>query len=320
MSRPRLVVTGATGHIGSRLIHALRPGEFDRVTLVDDLSTQRYASLMNLPAGVDFDFHEEDICEADLTRRFEGHDVVVHLAAITDAVSSVRIAERVHAVNWRGTERVAQACAQTGCRLVFTSTTSVYGQQDGRVDEDCPESLLRPQSPYADSKLRAERALQRLGAEGRLRFVTCRLGTIFGPSIGMRFHTAVNKFIWQACTGQPLTVWRTAMDQKRPYLDLDDAVAALRFVVAQGVFPNAVYNVVTRNATVTEIVDAIRDQVPQLRVTLVDEWTMNQLSYEVACEKFKALGFEFKGDLRTSIAQTLRLLAAATGWERQAVT
>jgi nucleoside-diphosphate-sugar epimerase len=320
MSRPRLVITGATGHIGSRLIHSLRPGEFDRVTLVDDLSTQRYASLMNLPTGVDFDFHQEDVCEADLTRRFEGHDVVIHLAAITDAVSSVRLAERVHAVNWRGTERVARACAETGCRLVFTSTTSVYGQQDGVVDEDCPESLLRPQSPYADSKLRAERAIERVGGEGRLRFVTLRLGTIFGPSVGMRFHTAVNKFIWQACTGQPLTVWRTAMDQKRPYLDLDDAVAALRFVVAEQAFPNAVLNVVTRNATVTEVVDAIRDKVPQLRVTLVDEWTMNQLSYEVACERFKGLGFEFHGDLRTSIGQTLRLLAAATGWDRQGVT
>jgi UDP-glucose 4-epimerase len=317
MSRPRLVLTGAAGHIGSGFIHSLRPGEFERVTLVDDLSTQRYPSLMNLPPGIDFAFHQEDICEADLARRFDGHDVVIHLAAITDAVSSVQIAERVHLVNWQGTERVAQACVATGCKLVFLSTTSVYGQQEGMVDEDCPEPLLRPRSPYADSKLRAEKVLARLGAEGRLHFVTCRFGTIFGPSIGMRFHTAVNKFIWQACTGQPLSVWRTAMDQKRPYLDLEDAVEALRFIVASGIFPNRIYNVLTLNATVTEIVDAIRAQVPHLSVTLVDEWTMNELSYEVSCERFKALGFEFRGDLRTSIARTLSLLAGATGWNRR---
>ena len=60
-----------------------------------------------------------------------------------------------------------------------------------------------------------------------LRFITCRFGTIFGTSIGMRFHTAVNKFCWQAVIGQPITVWRTALHQYRPYLDLKDAVKAI---------------------------------------------------------------------------------------------
>lgn len=320
MKRPtRLVVTGAAGHIGSRLIHSLRPGEFERVTLVDDLSTQRYASLMNLPAGIDFALHQEDVCTANLEQIFSGHDVIIHLAGITDATSSFHHPERVAAVNRGGTERVARACAAVGCRLAFVSTTSVYGKQSGLVDEDCPDELLRPQSPYAESKLAAESVLAALGEETGLRFMILRCGTIFGPSVGMRFHTAVNKFIWQACVGQPLSVWSTALHQKRPYLDIEDAVAALRFVLEKDAFSNRLFNVLTLNATVSDIVEAIRSQVPDLAVRLVDEPVMNQLSYEVSCARFEALGFAFGGDLHRGVAETLALLAAATGWKRRPV-
>ena len=57
-------------------------------------------------------------------------------------------------------------------------------------------------------------------AKKGLKGVSCRFGTIFGASPGMRFHTAVNKFCWQAVMGQPITVWSTAYDQKRPYLEV----------------------------------------------------------------------------------------------------
>ena len=57
------------------------------------------------------------------------------------------------------------------------------------------------------------------------------------------------------------------------------------------------------------VMDAIRDHVPGLTVTLVDEGPMNQLSYEVSRARFQALGFAFHGDLHTSIAQTLVLLS-----------
>ena len=221
----KIVVTGALGHIGSRLIREL-PAMFPEAEMVmlDNLLTQRYCSLFNLPASGQYRFLEDDVLTADLPSIFDGATAVVHLAAITDAANSFQIKEEVEQVNFNGTERVAQACRQVDCALVFPSTTSVYGSQAEEVDEDCPFSDLKPQSPYAEAKLKAERLLQNLGEEKDLKFVICRLGTIFGTSIGMRFHTAVNKFCWQAVMGQPLTVWKTALHQNRPYLDLGDAV------------------------------------------------------------------------------------------------
>ena len=309
----RLAITGALGHIGSRLIHALGPGDFDDVLLIDNLSTQRFVSLFNLPSGVPFRFVKADILEADLATLLAGVDAVIHLAAITNAAESFGNEEQVERVNLEGTLRVADVCAKIGARFVFLSTTSVYGTAESTVDEDCPESELKPQSPYATSKLAAERRLEALAKSSGLRFVSCRFGTIYGTSVGMRFHTAVNKFCWQACLGEPITVWRTALDQKRPYLDLGDAVRALRFILDRDLFDGRVYNVLTENQTVGAIVAAIRKHVPDLRVELVDARIMNQLSYDVSPARFRALGFEYRGSLEQGIGNTVELLRGIAG-------
>src|SRR6201999_1435543 len=99
---------------------------------------------------------------------------------------------------------------------------------------------------------------------------SCRFGTIFGTSVGMRFHTAVNKFCWQAVMGQPLTVWRTAYNQRRAYLDLSDAVRAIAFFIEKNLFDGRIYNVVTTNSTVGDVVEAIRIHVPKVQIEYVD--------------------------------------------------
>ena len=307
----KLLITGALGHIGSKFIHNIRPGDYTAVVLLDNLSTQRYCSLFNLPQGVPFRFIEGDILTADLEQLCAGVDVVIHLAAITNAAGSFEIQEQVEQVNFEGTKRVAQACMTNHNKMIYLSTTSVYGTQGEVVDEDCSIEDLKPQSPYAESKLHSEQLLQSLGQRNGLRFIICRFGTIFGTSIGMRFHTAVNKFCWQACMGQPITVWRTALHQKRPYLDLGDAVRALDFVIKTDRFDNQVYNVLTENATVSEFVELIRAQVPDLQIAFVDERIMNQLSYTVANAKFKALGFCFEGSLAQGIDATIQLIRGA---------
>ena len=305
----KIVVTGALGHIGSRLIREL-PVMFPEaeIVMIDNLLTQRYCSLFNLPTFGRYRFLETDVLTADLASIFDGAAVVVHLAAITDAANSFQIKEEVEKVNFNGTERVAQACRQVSCGLIFPSTTSVYGSQAEEVDEDCPFSDLKPQSPYAEAKLKAERLLQNLGEEKDLKFVICRLGTIFGTSIGMRFHTAVNKFCWQAVMGQPLTVWKTALHQTRPYLDLGDAVKAINFIIQKKLYDGRVYNVVTTNSSVSSIVDIISRHVADISVQHVDTKIMNQLSYHVSNKRLRDLGFKFEGDLEQGIDKTIDLL------------
>jgi UDP-glucose 4-epimerase len=305
----RLIITGALGHIGSFLIRDLAnqfPGA--NIIMIDNMMTQRYSSLFNLPENANYHFIESDVTNMDLNSVFDNGDVVVHLAAITDAAGSFDKAAEIEENNYISTLKVANACLETGSKLISLSSTSVYGTQNEIVDEDCAEYELQPQSPYAETKLKEEELISSLYNNKELKAVTCRFGTIFGISTGMRFHTAVNKFCWQASMGQPISVWTTAYDQKRPYLDLYDASKAISFIIRNDIFDGKIYNVLTTNVTVREVVEIIKDFVPNLTIDFVDSKIMNQLSYEVSCNRFKSLGFEFSGDLRRGISQTISQL------------
>lgn len=308
----KIVVTGALGHIGSALIRSL-PHKFPGIELVliDNLLTQRYCSLFDMPGTARCRFLEADVTNADLRSVFDGAHAVIHLAAMTEAAASFNRPEQVEENNHQATLKVAEASAATGARFFFPSSTSVYGTSRSSVSEDCSQEELNPQSPYAASKLKEEQMVQDLVRKQGLKAVTCRFGTIFGTSPGMRFHTAVNKFCWQAVMGTPLTVWQTALDQKRPYLDLLDATKAIAFLLQENLFHGEVYNVVTMNATVRDMVDTIRKFVPDLEVCLVKSPSMNQFSYDVSCEKLRRTGFHFKGDLDAAVRVTVDLLRGA---------
>ena len=282
------------------------------IIMIDNMMTQRFPSLFNLPPMGKYRFIEGDVTKMDLDIVFSGASVVIHLAAITDAAGSFDRAEELEENNYQSTVKVANACAKNGASLIALSSTSVYGTQNEVVDEDCSKEELQPQSPYAVTKLKEEKLISKLSKENGLRAIHCRFGTIFGVSPGMRFHTAVNKFCWQAVMGQPITVWNTAYDQKRPYLDLFDASRAIVFIIENNIFDGRIYNVLTQNSTVRQVVDTIQEFVPNLEVEFVDNNIMNQLSYEVSCDRFKSQGFTFSGDLRRGIGETISLLKQAS--------
>lgn len=305
----KLAITGPLGHIGSAFIHQIKPGEFEEVRLIDNLLTQRVPSLFHLPMGTDFRWIEADICQANLDVLFEDIDVVVHLAAMTNAEASLVHPDEVRRINRDGTLRVAYSAIKNGCRLVFPSTTSVYGSQEQSVDEKCSIKNLNPQSPYAETKLDAEKYIRELGRTHGLNYVIARLGTIVGASIGMRFHTAVNKFVWQAIWGEPISLWKTAYRQYRPYLTLYDAVRALRFFIENEKCDGNIFNVLTDNLRVSDIIQVLRKYFPDLEMEMTHSKIMNQLSYHVENKKIQRYGFSFHGNFEEEIIQTIEFIS-----------
>src|SRR3989344_5621847 len=288
-----ILVTGGLGHIGSHLIREYaKRDDVQLIRIFDNISTQRYISLFDLPQKekIKLEFIEGDITNSDsVEKAMRDIDVVVHLAAITDG----------------GTWNVLWAAINHKVkRFLYASTTSVYGEAEGIVDENASEEVYKPASPYALAKRKTEKLLQEISKETKFPIIVLRKGTIFGTSIGMRFHTAINKFCYLAAMNKPLTVWDSALDSKRPYLGLNDCVRAYEFLEKNGK-SGEVYNIVTKNFEMKEIVETIKQLVPNLKVTITNSPILNQKPYHVSNQKIIDLGFEFHDNLSDNIKETI---------------
>jgi len=300
-----IIITGGLGHIGSNLIRYLLDRDCE-VICIDNLLTQRLTSLRGLIGNDAFQFYDLDLASEGLCLQNVIHDkkidAIVHLAAITNAEASHDKADEVHNNNFNSTKNIVNFCKDQNIKLIFPSSTSVYGSADDEVFED-DSSVLKPQSPYAESKVNEENLIiNSLDSN----FNILRLGTIFGASPGMRFHTAVNKFCWQATLNLPITVWKTAIDQYRPYLALSDACEAIHFFINND-YRGQVFNVLTQNYTVNDILETIR-KFTDIEIQFVESKIMNQLSYFVSNKKITSLGFKFEGNLDLAIQDTINWL------------
>ena len=75
----------------------------------------------------------------------------------------------------------------------------------------------------------------------------------------MRFHTAVNQFCLNAALGKHISVYKTALHQYRPYLSLKDAYKTFKYAIENDLFENDIYNVLSENCTVNQILKKLKD-------------------------------------------------------------
>ena len=120
-----------------------------------------------------------------------------------------------------------------------------------------------------------------------MKYLIMRLGTIFGNSPGMRFHTAINKFCYQAALGIPLTIWKQNYDQYRPYLGLTDCMKAVSFFLEHETYGQT-FNVLTDNFILSDIIDCIKN-ITDVKLNLVDTQILNQQSNKVSMNKNNSL-------------------------------
>jgi len=292
----KILITGGLGHIGSKLIRDL--DKKYELTIVDNLSTQRYCSLFDINRNYKF---IENGFENLTLEEINNFDIVIHLAAITDAVYSVNNKELVWETNVNKTKNFIDLIEKSNIKLViFPSSTSVYGDSTKEVKED-NNKHINPQSPYAEGKIEIENYLKKQS----INYVILRLGTIFGTSIGMRFHTVINKFCYQASFNQPLTIWDICYEQYRPYLGLEDLLQALNLIIDDENKWNETYNVLTGNFKLKEIVEYIKDII-DIEVKMVKTPLLNQHSYKVNDDKIRRIGFLPKESLFTNINKTIK--------------
>lgn len=307
----KILVTGGLGHIGSKLIREyIKREDVEVVRVLDNMLVQRYCSLFDLPeiSGKRYEFIQGDILNVEEIRKaVKDIDIVIHLAGITDAPSTIDKPEATFKSNFDGAWNVLTASMNADIKkFLFPSTTSVYGEAEGIVDENSSEEVYKPASPYAEAKRKAEKLMKDVYKENGFNTTVLRMGTIFGTSIGMRFHTAVNKFCYLAALGKPLTVWDSALNSKRPYLGLNDNIRAFQFLETRGK-PGELYNVVTKNFSIEDIINSIKKVVPDVKIEITKSPLLNQKPYEVSNEKIRQEGFEFRDELDEGVRKTIEL-------------
>ena len=298
-----LLITGGLGHIGTYFLtnsHKLK--NVKKIYVIEKLS-EKILSLLNLKIKRKIHFINQDISLKKINMYQDKIDTIIHLASITDAAASINNKKEVIRNNLGCFKNVLKYCEKRNINLIHISSTSVYGSQELYVNEECQE--LFPQSPYADVEISEEKKLKKTNK--KFKFVTLRFGTIVGPSSGMRFHTAVNKFCMQAYLDKPLDIWRTALNQFRPYLTIDDSFKALNFFLIKKNYDREIYNIVSKNLTVKNIINII-NKYKKTKIKFVNDRIMNQLSYKVDSSKVKKLGLHLNSKLDKNIKQTLKLL------------
>ncbi len=236
------LVTGCAGFIGSRLSEALVDGGDTVVGL--DAFTDYYArelkeaSVERLLAQPGFTLVRADLADEPLEALVEGCDGVFHLAAQPGVRGSWGDSFSLYArANLLATQRVLEAAASAGVRVVLASSSSVYGDAERYpTHEDTP---TRPISPYGVTKLGCEHLARAYASSRALDAVVLRYFTVYGPA--QRPDMAFTRFIRALVAGEPFPVYGSG-DQSRDVTYVDDAVAAT--VQAMERAPaGAVYNV-----------------------------------------------------------------------------
>ena len=251
----RYLVTGCAGFIGSHLVDVLLEGG-QEVVGIDSFSayyarSTKEANIASALGRPTFTLVEGDLTALDLRDLVAGVAGIFHLAARPGVRSSWGdpFGDYLHD-NLLATQRLFEAAVEAGIRVVFASSSSVYGNAE-RYPTGENDPLL-PISPYGVTKLACEHLARAYGESFGLEVVALRYFTVYGPR--QRPDMAFARIIDALRTGTPFHLTGTG-EQSRDFTFVGDAVAATLAAMKLAP-PGNVYNVGGGSeATLNEILE-----------------------------------------------------------------
>lgn len=226
----RYLITGGAGFIGSHLTeHLLSLGH--EVVVLDNLATGDERNLAAVRENPRLSFVYGSVCEVeDVESAMSGVDAVYHLAAAVGVFTILDKTLESLRTNLNGTETMLEAARRHGTPIVVASTSEVYGKNtaDG-LSEDADRivgSPLTSRWSYAEAKALDETMAYLYYQEFGLRTVIVRLFNTVGPRQSGRYGMVIPRFVKQALTGEPITVFGDGQ-QIRCFCHVEDVVPAL---------------------------------------------------------------------------------------------
>ena len=285
-----VLVVGGAGYVGGGIVDLL--SNKHNVTVYDSLIYEN-------SYRKDVDFIYGDIRDyKKLNPIFKKFDAVIWLAALVgDGACAINPA-LTHEIN---AETVKNLTKNFKGKIIFLSTCSVYGAQEGILNED---SSVNPLSEYASSKLVAENYLQDSNA------IIFRLGTLFG--IGdqfsrIRLDLVVNILTTKALLENKMSVF--GGDQWRPLLHVKDVANAIDNTIEGGV--NGIFNLHHKNYKIIELANKIKEKIPEVIIETTPLPFQDARNYQVSSEKLKTeTGFQASIELERGINEVYDLISS----------
>ncbi|TDO51675.1 UDP-glucose 4-epimerase [Kribbella sp. VKM Ac-2527] len=274
----RVLVTGAAGFVGSRVVEMLAGTTDHRVIALDVVESPRLCELASLPA-VDFramDLRDTDALESVVSET----DAIVHLAAVRTQAAKKRPKD-AHDINVGTTYDLLSAATKHGVRrFVFGSTNTIYGPYQDPATEPVRED--RPWVPqginmYAATKLASEAYLEAFAGLGGPEYIALRIGPIYGPRVSPGSNGSLSVEILHALdrSERPIVSW--ARDSVHSFVYIDDvakAIVASLSAAQTGLAVNVVGAPVTAETFCSRIVELYGHDPSQI------EWKSERTRYQ----------------------------------------
>ena len=238
-----ILITGATGMVGTHLIDALMLLGDVKVYAVGrdkNRAMDRLGSYYDSPL---FKFVEQDVCNkfpSDIKP-----DIIIPLASNTHPLAYSQYPVETMLINIKGAEHALNLAVETGATVLYPSTVEVYGNAIGEdtFSEDYTGklNLSTSRSCYTESKRSAEAMCQSFIAEKGAKVKIVRLSRLFGPTMLMTDSKASSQFIKKALAHEDI-ILKSEGNQLFSYTYITDAVRAMLHVLIYGEVGTA-YNI-----------------------------------------------------------------------------
>ena len=286
----KILVVGGAGYVGGGIVDTL--SKKNEITVYDSLIYESaYRKDVHFIYGDIRDYKK-------INSILNNFDAVVWLAALVgDGACSIN-PTLTHEIN---SETVKNLVKNFNGKIIFLSTCSVYGAQEGVLDEN---SEVNPLSEYASSKLIAEKYLEESDA------IIFRLGTLFGISdqfSRIRLDLVVNILTTKALVDKKMSVF--GGDQWRPLLHVKDVANAIEHNISSNT--KGIFNLHYKNFKIIEIAEKIKEKITDVSIETTPLPFQDARNYQVSSDKLKReTGFEASIELTQGIEEMYNLISS----------
>ncbi len=306
----KVLVTGATGYVGSVLTHKLLNKGYEVIGV--DFLMYGGESILGIFNHPNFRFYKADIRNIESIKPLiEQVDAIVHLAAIVGDPACAKQPQLATSINFDGSINLFKTAHNSSSvkKFIFASTCSNYGKMDGDnyVTEESP---LKPVSLYAELKVKFEKYM--LERDYRKDFcpTALRFATAYGISPRMRFDLTVNEFAKDAALGRELIIFGEQF--WRPYCNVEDLANACILVLesAPEKVNKNVFNVgdTKENYQKKMLAEELKKLIPNLVIKYIQK-DEDPRDYKVSFEKInKELGFKKTKTVPQVIEEIIRII------------